>query len=149
MKKIESETDNLKRQNREKANSNNSYTKEEPVTTQKITTREPSSKTESPAKVIKYFMLQESGGNLIVNNRHLKDDAIGWFCMEMNGEKAQYVINPRLVPQMLEDLSTLKMFTKDFDAIGNAKTIKTVAPGKMEKRGAEWVVTDRIKIKLE
>ena len=94
-------------------------------------------------------MLQESGGNLIVNNRHLKDDAIGWFCMEMNGEKAQYVINPRLVPQMLEDLSTLKMFTKDFDAIGNAKTIMTVAPGKMEKRGAEWVVTDRIKIKLE
>lgn len=96
----------------------------------------------------KYFMMQAAGSRLSVTDRLLKDDNRGWFRMDFNGNNATYQINETAASQILEDVATLKIFVKDFDILGNASSIKTIKPGRMERQGNEWVVTEKTTIKL-
>ena len=102
----------------------------------------------SPKKGTKYFMMQTTGNRLSVTDRLLKDDNRGWFRMDFNGNIATYQINETASSQILEDVAALKVFVNDFDIIGNASSIRTIKPGRMEHRGNEWIVTEKATIKL-
>lgn len=103
----------------------------------------------TPSKIEnKYFMLQELNGQLLVRDRNLKTDPIGWFVMEIQGERATYDINPKMIPSILADLSTMRLCANDFESKPNASSIRTVKKGVLRKEGQSWVVTEKITITL-
>ena len=117
---------------------NNTQTSSQGTQTQKGTSND----------TCKYFMLQESNGQMLVRDRNLKSEPNGWFSMEINGNRATYDINPKMVSVILADIATLKLCAKDFETKPNAKGIQTVKKGTMQREGQAWVVTDKISIKL-
>lgn len=96
----------------------------------------------------KYFMLQESHGQLMVRDRNLKSEPNAWFSMEINGNRASYDINPKMIPVIMGDIATLKLCANNFEVKPNASSIKTLKKGTLQREGQTWVVTEKISIKL-
>lgn len=118
------------------------------VTQRPQTSQSTQQTSQSPKETVKYFMLTEQGGKSFARERNLKDEPISWFCMKINGNKASYDINRKVLNDILSDIATLQMCTKEFEMKQNARDIVTVRPGTMEKVGSDWVVIDKLTIKL-
>lgn len=103
---------------------------------------------QQPKSVVKYFMLNEIGGRLLARERNLKDDPVSWFRMEINGNRATYDINRKMLGEILSDMATLRICTKDFESKSGARDIVTQKQGTMEKTGTDWIVTEKLAIKL-
>ena len=102
-----------------------------------------------PKNNIKYFTPQESGGQLSVKERNLKDDGSrSWFVMDINGDAATYDINKQVTEDILADQSVLRICANEFEPNASARDIKTIKKGTLRKEGQSWIVTQKITIEL-
>lgn len=150
--KIQQEMDNLRRANTAKTVSQPSGQPQTTPSPSNDTQRTPTPATqpqkETAKSSCKYFMLQESNGQMFVRDRNLKSEPSGWFAMEISGDRASYDINPKMTSTILADIATLKLCANNFETNPNATSIKTVKKGTLKRDGQSWVVTDKITIKL-
>ena len=103
----------------------------------------------APKNNIKYFTPQESGGQLSVKERNLKDDGSrSWFVMAINGDMATYDINKQVAEDILADQSVLRICANEFEPNASARDIKTIKKGTLRKEGQSWIVTEKITIEL-
>jgi len=104
----------------------------------------------TPVNIIKYFSLQEGQGNsLSVLERHLVDDSsMAWFKMNITGNTATFEINQNAVRNILADIPQLHRYALPFDSVQNPSRVETVRVGQMRKDGKNWIVTEKITVKL-
>lgn len=102
--------------------------------------------------IVKYGQIAVlSQDELITENDYMSDNAAGMpfeFTFSPNMEEGTYDISSNSRQSFLSDVSMIRPYVQDFDALANPTMIVTINKGKLRKKGMQWVVTEKAKIEL-
>lgn len=103
-------------------------------------------------EIIRYAMFyQGTSGNFTIPARAIKENSQGqWFVISfIEGDGCgTYTINPGCKSEMLNDLTSFRMYVENFNTIPAPKDIQVVTPGKLVKKENVWEISEKMTIQL-
>lgn len=108
----------------------------------------------TPSKpIVKYGQIAVlSQDELVTESDYMTDnaaDAPFEFTFSLGMEEGTYDIASSSLQSFLSDVSMIRPYVQDFDALANPTKIVTITKGKLRKKGVQWVVTEKAKIELK
>lgn len=106
-----------------------------------------------PKPTVKYGQIAVlSQDELVTESDYMTDnaaDAPFEFTFSPGMEEGTYDIASGSRQSFLSDVSMIRPYVQDFDAMSNPTRIVTISKGKLRKKGMQWVVTEKAKIELK